>query len=208
MDAAEAVSFAAEFLSETVATEIAATYDDIAVFPHQVVVINESVWPGDVLLLATEHQGVCSWGLSMTGESEGAVVVAGDLSSGPGRSRVYCPDLETFIETRRWDAMSFNSPLLQAQAGPIDSASIEFLTRHFTERWPTYGWPCAENRRFERGAVKLMVWSCADQCDWWIAGPVDELEVVLEDLWERSNLKEALWSNDDEGAALLDAVRR
>lgn len=207
MNAAEAVRFAAEFLSENVATEIAATYDDVAVFPHQVVVSSASEWPGDVLLLATESQGVCSWGLSMTGESEGAVVVAGDLTSGPGRSREYCPDLRTFIETRRWDAMSLSSPLLQAQADPIDSASTQFLKRHFTERWPTYGWPCAENRRFERGAVKLMVWSCAHQCDWWVSGPVEELAVVLDGLWELSNLKEALWSNDNEGAALLDAVR-
>ncbi len=163
-------------------------------------------WPDDVLMLATENQGVCARGLSLGGSRDGAVVVAGDLVGGSD-AVVYCDDLETYIAARRWDDLCLRPPLLVAQAAPIDTASIEYLNEHFEKRWTTRGWPCAENLRFQRDGLKVMLWSCVGQCDWWISGPAPALGAILDDLSALSDLKTALWSNDEVGVELLRTQR-
>ena len=139
------------------ADEIATAYGDNVVFPHRVVIDEPDsdarrfvdwVWP--VLVLADENQGVCSWGVSLEGESEGAVVVGGELPH-KIHSTIYCDDLEAYVGSRRWDSDCLGrEPLLQAQASPLDPAGLEHLTARFTQRWTTRAWPCRENLRFER----------------------------------------------------------
>ena len=175
MNANEILALAEEVISPEVATEIAGVHGDDVVYPAEVVVETESSpssffpgWQGPVLLLSHENQGVCSWGLSLAGHSAGAVVVGGDLSGGE-RTVVYAPDLAAFVVARRWDRKCLESePLLQAQAAPLDALSLAYLNREFTEDVRTLGWPCEVNYRFVNGSVQIMLWSCAEQCDWWI----------------------------------------
>lgn len=189
-------------LDTATAAQIAEVYGDNVVFPEQVVIDQFPGWPSNVLVLAHENQGVCSWGLSLGDVSEGVVVVAGDLAGGAD-SVAYCDDLETYVAARRWDDHCLRPPLLQAQAAPVDADCVEYLDRHFDRRWITRGWPCRENLRFERDDLRVMLWSCADQCDWWISGSAPALAAVLDDLSALSDLGTALWSNDTVGEDLL-----
>ena len=53
-----------------------------------------------------------------------------------------------------------------------------------------------------------MLWSHAGQCDWWVsagrAAPLRRFAAASLDL---SNLRQALWSNDEDGARLLSQAR-
>jgi hypothetical protein len=56
--------------------------------------------------------------------------------------------------------------------------------------------------------VKLMLWSGSQQCDWWLSGTdTDTLAAVVTDLMDLSDLREAFWSNDLAGDALLREIR-
>ncbi len=191
-------------LDAATADTIAKVYGDNVVFPERIEIDRVVGWPSDVLVLATENQGVCSWGLSLDGASAGVVVVTGDVADGSD-SVVYCDNLETYVVVREWDGRCLRPPLLQAQAAPLDAACLDYLDRHFERRWTTHGWPCHENLRFEREGLRVMLWSCTDQCGWWISGPAPELAAALGDLAALSNLSTALWSDDAVGGDLLRA---
>ncbi|MCP3883165.1 MAG: hypothetical protein GY701_32915 [Sulfitobacter sp.] len=199
---AQTLRRAEALFDKTSAVQVAEGYGDDIVFPDQIVVDRFPGWPDDVLVLSIENQGVCAWGLSLGTSHEGAVVVAGDLI-GDDDTVVYCDDLEIYLATRQWDRRCLRPPLLQAQAAQIDPASVEYLEQHFEQRWTTRGWPCPENLRFERDGLKVMLWSCAGQCDWWISGSPTELGAILSELSALSNLSTALWSNDTLGQDLL-----
>ncbi len=72
----------------------------------------------------------------------------------------------------------------------------------------TSGWPGHTQYRFEEPAVRLMLWSGSGQCDWWLSGADhDALANCVSQLMSSSNLREALWSNDPDGNAVLREVR-
>jgi hypothetical protein len=52
-----------------------------------------------------------------------------------------------------------------------------------------------------------MLWSCSGQCDWWVSA-ADKLSLKTFDagLLDLSNLRRALYSNDDSGARVLDEL--
>lgn len=52
-----------------------------------------------------------------------------------------------------------------------------------------------------------MLWSCPEQCDWWLSGAVEQLAVVLPRLLDVSDLRASLWSNDDLGIDVLTQLR-
>jgi hypothetical protein len=53
-----------------------------------------------------------------------------------------------------------------------------------------------------------MLWSGSQQCDWWLSGTdTDTLAAVVTDLMDLSDLREAFWSNDLAGDALLREIR-
>ena len=58
----ELLTHARAVLDTVTATEIAKVYGDDVVFPEQVVISRFPGWSGDVLVLATENQGVCRVG--------------------------------------------------------------------------------------------------------------------------------------------------
>lgn len=181
-------------------------YDDDPVFPdHERIEtgpdhVRFPGWPGGaVLVLAHENQGIVTWGIDL---ETGEVIVGGDLADGCGTQR-YAPDIETFVRTRRWDHDCLQEPLVQAQADAIEPHDLAVLRSTWIEGPTTFGWPTRQVVRFEQGRMKLMVWADDEQADWYLTGPVDELAVVLPTLRPLSNLADALWSNDDRGAALL-----
>jgi hypothetical protein len=56
--------------------------------------------------------------------------------------------------------------------------------------------------------VKIMLWSGSHQCDWWLSDTdTGALAEVVTDLMDLSDLREALWSNDIAGHALLREIR-
>lgn len=199
----------ARVLDSATAEEIAAVYDDQPVYPNDLVIEEPRSgrffpeWYGSVLLISHENQGVCSWGLSLDGPQAGAVVVGGDLVVG-NATVVYASSIAEFVAGRRWDGRCLNGqPLLQAEANELDELSLEFLRDHFTEVPSTFGWPCERNYRFGGRELLIMLWACADQCDWWISGPESSIAAFLPELRQLSDLGQTLWSNDEAGAALL-----
>jgi hypothetical protein len=210
-------------LTADVAREIAATFGDQPVYPQHIVVDSPAEpslswwrgskrrfpgWPGPVLVVSDENQCVCSWGVPLDGGSS-RVLVGGDLL-GTGYATVpYAASVEDFIAARRWDRKCLASaPVLQAQAAELDQASLGYLTARLAPAVATAGWPGPRQYRFEDQDVRVMLWSQTGQCDWWIsASSQTSLTAFTAGLLDLSDLRSALWSNDDFGARLLDELR-
>lgn len=209
-------------LTADVAQEIAETFGDQPVYPQRIVVDSPAEpslswpspsrrfpgWPGPVLVLSDENQGVCSWGVPLDGNG-GQVLVGGDLLDAGHATVPYAASVENFIAARRWDHTCLNSaPVLQAQATELDQASLGYLQARLAPAVATAGWPGPEQYRFEDQDVQVMLWSHAGQCDWWISSSSEpSLKTFAARLLDLSNLRSALWSNDDPGARLLDELR-
>ncbi len=212
VDASNLLAAVEALITSATATEISSAYGDLPVYPDETVVENPDSpvryfpdWPGHVLLLSHENQGVCSWGVSLDGDLAGSVLVGGDLGEGRG-TVVYASGVDQFVALRRWDRQCLErEPLLQAQAAPLDDASLAYLRSACTENVQTFGWPCDINYRFAAGSVRIMLWSCPDQCDWWISGQADEIAALLTNLRTLSDLGSSLWSDDPVGSGLLSS---
>ena len=208
-------------LTADVAQEIAATFGDQPVYPQRIVVDSSAEpsltsssrrfpgWPGPVLVLSDENQGVCSWGVPL-GEGSGQVLVGGDLLDVGHATVSYAASVEDFIAARRWDHACLNSaPVLQAQAAELDQDSLGYLRARLAPAAATAAWPGSSQYRFEGQGVRVMLWSAAGVCDWWISASSQwSLKVFTAGLSGLSDLRSALWSNDESGARLLDELRR
>lgn len=214
-------------LTPDVAQEIAATFGDQPVYPRRIIVDTPAApslewphparrfpgWPGPVLVLSDENQGVCSWGVPL-GEGGGHVLVGGDLLDAgrgeAGQATVpYAASVEDFIAARRWDRLCLSAPVLQAQAAELDEASLGYLQARLTPAVATAGWPGARQYRFEERDVRVMLWSYTGQCDWWVSASSEQsLQAFAAGLLDLSDLRSSLWSNDDTGARLLDELHR
>lgn len=209
-------------LTADVAREIAATFGDQPVYPQRIVVDSPAGpspawpgssrrfpgWPGPVLVLSDENQGVCSWGVPLR-ESGGRVLVGGDLLDTGQATVPYAASVKDFIAARRWDHRCLTAaPLLQAQGAELDEASLGYLRARLAPAVATAGWPGPRQYRFEDQEVRVMLWSYAGQCDWWISASSERsLKAFAAGLLNLPDLRSALWSNDDTGARLLDELR-
>jgi hypothetical protein len=205
-------------LTAEVAREIATAYTDQVIFPDNVVIDLPEAdnrrfpgWPGPVLVICVENQGVCAWGVPL-GHQNPAVLVGGDIYDRTGWIRgttAYCSDVAAFVAARRWDASCLSQGLLlQAQAAELDGATLGELRRQFEQRPPTMGWPGHTVHRLERRGVKIMLWDGPGQCDWWIsAADVTTLKATAAAVLPLSDLCTSLWSTDPEGTALLRQIR-
>jgi hypothetical protein len=201
-------------LTADVAAEIAAVFTDNPIYPERIVVDGpESArpglgrrfpgWPGPVLVLSDENQGVCSWGVPLDGDRS-PVLVGGELLDAGDATVRYAASVEDFIAARRWDRRCLEAePLLQAQAPGLDQASLGRL-QALSPAISTAGWPGSRQYRFEGLGVRVLLWSAAGQCDWWISAITEEpLRAFTAGLLELPGLRDTLWSNDDAGARLL-----
>lgn len=208
-------------LTRDVAHEIARTFGDNPVYPERIVVDSPAGssrerpgherrfpgWPGPVLVLSDENQGVCSWGVPLDGTSH-QVLVGGDLLDAGHATVAYTASVEEFIAARRWDYQCFHLPLLMAQAAELDQASLGHLQAWFAPAVATAGWPGSRQYRFEDRDMRIMLWSSSGQCDWWVSASNElSLRGLAAGLLGLSNLRSALWSNDDAGARVLDRLR-
>jgi hypothetical protein len=208
----------AEALTASVTDELAAVFGDQVVFPHRTLVDDPGDeqrlfpgWPTPVLVVSHENQGVVSWGVPL-GDPSPPVLVGGDMDdpeAGFSGTLVYAPSVEAFIAARRWDRTCLSrEPLVQAQAEVLDDGSLAVLRAQFDEGPATRGWPGHTQYRFEGRGVKLMLWAGSRQCDWWLSGTdTDTIAEVVTDLMELSDLREAFWSNDLAGDALLREIK-
>ena len=200
-----------QLLTNSVMLSVAEAYDDRLVFPEEVL-IDDSADPGSafagcsapVLVLLIENQGVCSWGVPLDGRDDPPVLVGGALGD-QRPPREYATNVHEFVAAREWDHRCLSrDPLLQAQASAVDSTVLATLRANCDEGVTTFGWPCTANYRFERTGVSLMLWACADQCDWWMsADDLPSLRAALAWILPRAGLREFLWSNDRHGTDLL-----
>jgi hypothetical protein len=210
-------------LAGGVAQEITVTFGDLPVYPQRVLVDGPAEpslswppssrrfpgWPGPVLVLSDENQGVCSWGVPLGGSGD-QVVVGGDLLDA-GRATVpHAASVKDFIAARRWDHRCLSAAvLLQAQAAELDQASLGYLQARLAPAVATAGWPGARQYRFEDQDVPVMLWSHAGQCDWWVSASSEgSLRAFAAGLLDLADLRRALWSNDGFSARLLHELRR
>jgi hypothetical protein len=202
-------------LTVDVAMEIAGVFTDNLVYPERIVVDGPASvgpglgrrfpgWPGPVLVLSDENQGVCSWGVPLDGDRS-PVLVGGELLDAGEATVRYAASVEDFIAARRWDRRCLTAgPLLQAQAPELDQASLGHLRALLSPAVSTAGWPGSRQHRFEGLGVRVLLWSAAGQCDWWISAATEEpLRAFTAGLLELPGLHGTLWSNDDAGARLL-----
>jgi hypothetical protein len=209
-------------LTADVAAEIARTFGDQLVYPQRIVVDRPAGpspaspgfsrrfpgWPGPVLVLSDENQGVCSWGVPSGGAGE--VVVGGDLLDAGCVTVVYAASVADFIAARRWDHRCLDTaPVLQAQAAELDQVSLGYLQARLAPAVATAGWPGSRQYRFEDRGVQVLLWSQAGQCDWWVsAASQASLRQFTIGLLDLSGVGRALWSDDEDGERLLREARR
>jgi hypothetical protein len=212
---------AERLLTADVAEEIARTFRDQPVYPQRIVVDCPAGsspappgfsrrfpgWPGPVLVLCDENQGVCSWGVPSGG---GEVVVGGDLLDAGCATVVYAASVAAFIAARRWDHRCLNTgPVLQAQAAELDQASLGYLQARLAPAVATAGWPGSRQYRFQGSGVQVMLWAQAGQCDWWVsAASAAALRQFTAGLLDLPGVGQTLWSSDQDGERLLSEVRR
>ena len=197
-------------LTTDVAREIAKTFADTPVFPERIVVDTPESssrsfpgWPGPVLVLSYENQGVCSWGVPLDGDSH-QVLVGGDLLDTGHTTVTYAASVEDYIAARRWDGQCLRPPLLMAQGAELDQASLGYLQARLAPAVATGGWPGSRQYRFELRDVRVMLWSFSGHCDWWISASNEpSLKEFAAGLLDLSNLRQALYSNDDCGDQIL-----
>lgn len=215
------VQAAAGRLLTAEADEIARTFGDQPVCPQRILVDCPAGaphaqpgssrrfpgWPGPVLVLSDESQGVCSWGVAAGGSGE--VLVGGDLPGAGSATAVYAASVAEFIAARRWDHRCLTaSPVLQAQVAELDPASLGYLQARLAPAVATAGWPGSRQYRFEGHGVRVMLWPGAGQCDWWIsAAGTPSLRQFAASLLDLSDLRQALWPSDEDGVRLLGEVR-
>ena len=164
-------------------------------------------WPEPVLVLSSENQGVCSWGVQL-GDHNGEVLVGGYLFDAGQATVRYAGSVEDFIAARLWDCACLSAPLLQAQGAALDQASLDYLAARLAFVGTTTGWPGTRQYRFEGQDVRVLLWASSRHCDWFISAPGEpSLKAFAAGLLNLSNLRRFLYSDDDAGARVLDELR-
>jgi len=193
---------------------IARVHEGHAMFPNEPRLLDATLMPGysgRLLWLLTENQGVCRWGVPLDDGDDPPVIVGGDLIGGD-RSLIFAETIGRFVLAFGWDSRIFwSEPLIQAQAAPLDSDSLQFLRANFAEKVMTYGWPGELNYRFEStDGVHVELWDAPAYrgCDWWISGEPTAVESTVARLMDYSDLRKSFWSNDDLGDGMLKRVRQ
>jgi hypothetical protein len=202
-------------MTAQVAREIAGVFADSIVYPEQVVVDTPDSnwfgaerqfpgWPGDVLVLSVENQGVCSWGVPL-GTHSCEVLVGGSLLDAGDATVRYAASVADFIAARRWDRQCLRrDELLQAQAPELDETSLARLEGLLSPGLSTAGWPGSRQYRFEGDGVRVMLWAQEGQCDWWISAASEvQLTAFTAQLVDLPGLRGYLWANSDAGERAL-----
>ena len=202
-------------LTAAVAVEIAEVFTDGLVYPERIAVDSPASrrpgrgrrfpgWPGPVLVLSDENQGVCSWGVPLD-DGSSPVLVGGELLDAGEATVRYAASVEDFIAARRWDRRCLTAgPLLQAQAPELDQPSLSHLGALLSPAVATAGWPGSRQYRFEGLGVRVLLWSAAGQCVWWVSAAEEKhLRAFAAGLLDLPGLRGTLWSHDDTGASLL-----
>lgn len=156
-------------VTDEVAREIAQPYSDQVFFPERVLIDGPDStdrrfpgWPGRVLVIAAENQGVCAWGAPLDGADDPVVLVGGEIRQRTGWVRgttQYSSNVAEFVAARRWDASCLSQqPLLQAQAIELEAATFRHLRQQFSQKPQTPGWSGHTVHRFERRGAKVMLW--------------------------------------------------
>lgn len=202
-------------ITAQVAAETARVFGDQVVYPEQVVVDGPESnwhgtgrmfprWPGEVVVLSVENQGVCSWGVPL-GRDSCEVLVGGYLLDVGDATVRYAASVTDYIAARRWDEQCLSgAPLLQAQAPELDGASLARLEGLLSPALSTAGWPGSRQYRFGGAGVRVMLWTQRGQCDWWISAASEpQLVAFMAGLIDLPGLRDCLWSTSGAGERII-----
>jgi hypothetical protein len=139
----------------------------------------------------------------------GQVLVGGDLLDAGYATVPYAASVENFIAARRWDHTCLNStPVLQAQAAELDQPSLGYLRARLARQSRRQAGPGRSSTDLKIKMRESCPGRNTGQCDWWISASSEpSLKTFAAGLLDLSNLRSALWSNDDSGARLLEELR-
>lgn len=190
---------------------IATGYEGSTTFPTTPELVDDSFlpWEADPILeLLVENQGVVAWGLPLDQGDDPPVLVGWRDTADPLIE--FAPSVAKFVYAMAWDCHRFEqSPLLQAQAKPLDPPSLAALRSRYLEVTETRGWPAHNTYRFEgEGGLTVTLWSGDSQCDWFVTAG-DPVTLAREVEWQLtlSDLMDSFWSNDHEAEELLARLR-
>jgi hypothetical protein len=190
---------------------IAAGYAGTTSFPTSPELVDDSFLPWEaepILELLVENQGVVAWGLPFERGDDPPVLVGWRDTANPLIE--FAPSVATFVHAMAWDChREEQSPLVQANAKPLDPASLAALRSRYREVTETRGWPANNTYRFEgEGGLTVTLWSGDSMCDWFVtASDPATLEREVEWQLTLSNLMDSFWSHDQEAEDMLAKLR-
>lgn len=165
--------------------------------------------PHRLLPFRYENQGVCTWAICLDGSEDPPVYV--DVDSGGKEWQLLAPTFSSYVYTCVWDyRMIFKQPgVVQAQNSPLSDSALNVLKSRFRQEVETHGWPGDTQYRFANDHGAILIWSGADQADWYVAAPnAERLEVALREVWQLDGVGESLYKISEVGKVVLDRLRR
>lgn len=120
--------------------------------------------PEGVLTFMVENQGVARWGIELVGDDPRVLVQV----DGRHGWRLCADSFEVWLWCQVFDLLTFGQPAYAAQAEPLSHSQIRELEARFEPGPRTFGWPGETTYRFRHSLGSVLLWSAADQCDWWV----------------------------------------
>lgn len=166
-------------------------------------------WKGHRLLpFKYENQGVCTWAIVLDGSDDPPVYV--DVDSNGAQWNMLAPTFSAYVYVCVWDYVSvLDQPgLVQAQNGPLSSEALDELERHFSAQPRTFGWLGSVQYRFAGKGQALLIWSAADQADWFVgASDAKSLESALRTVWGLDGVGQSFYDCSEIAGAVLDKIK-
>lgn len=161
-------------------------------------------------MIRRENQSVCRWAVHLDGSSDPPVVVDYEFAD-PEDTWIPCTDhFSDYVYCCVWDysmVLRKGTPLIQAQNATLSPAALDFLSREFARVLHSEGWPADRQYRFQRPGQRILIWSGDRQADWWLAAEdSNSLAALVRSVWQCDRVGNSLWSNDDEGTAILKSI--
>jgi hypothetical protein len=161
-----------------------------------------------LLPIRRENQGVCTWAIDLDGSEDPPVLV--DVDSDGKEWHLLAPRFSSYVYSCIWDYRKVfgRAAIVQAQNGVLSRGALAVLSTKFAAELQTYGWPGSTQYRFDGGDAAILIWSSADQADWFIAASsAGRLKRTVADLWLLDGIGAALYGCSAIGEAVLRELR-
>jgi hypothetical protein len=159
-----------------------------------------------LLAFKHENQGVCVWSILLDESDDPPVYVNVDDNGW----NLQADTFSDYVYSCIWDyAVVFARPaLVQAQNDPVSDDAINTLAAEFAEQLRTYGWPGCTQYRFAGSREAILIWSAANQADWFVAADdAETLRSVLQRIWGIDAVGQSLYDCSEIGKTVLEELR-